>query len=143
MGSDVKTSSAKISHVKSRDGSPAKTSTNLGNKKKADAKQSKEKGEPLEKLAKVVENKKDSSSPSRTNGSDLQKQVEKMDDNQQINGKSLPDENLAKEPKKKKKDSSKPKEGEAEKEVPSSEKKSPHLSSTLVPRNNPVEKLKI
>ena len=66
-----------------------------------------------------------------------------MDDNQQINGKSLPDENLAKEPKKKKKDSSKPKEGEAEKEVPSSEKKSPQLSSTLVPRNNPVEKLKI
>merc|ERR1712037_746693 len=34
-------------------------------------------------------------------------------------------------------------EGEAEKEVPSSEKKSPQLSSTLVPRNNPVEKLKI
>merc|ERR1719507_1460513 len=56
--SDVKTSSAKSSDVKSRDGSPAKTLTNLGNKKKADAKQSKEKGEPLEKLAKVVENKK-------------------------------------------------------------------------------------
>merc|ERR1712212_590208 len=66
--------------------------------------------------------------------------------NRQMEGKSQPDE---KEQKKKKKDSSSPsKGGEAEKEVEKkteslSEKKSPQLSSTLVPRNNPVEKLKI
>jgi len=154
--SDVKTSSpksssletcpVKSSDVLSQDGSSAKTSANLGNKKKADAKQGKEKWEPPEKIPKVVEKKKDSSSSVKTNGSDLQK-----DDNQQINGKSQSDQNLAKEPKKKKKDSSSPsktKEGEAEKEVEKktgllSEKKSPQLSSTLVPRNNPVEKLKI
>jgi len=154
---DVKTSSIKSSEVKtspddkSRDESPAKASVNLGNKKKADAKQIKEKEEPPEKLAKVVEKKKDIPSPSKTTGSDSQKQVEKKDTDQQSDGMSQPDENLAKEPKKKK-DSpspSKTKDGEPEKEevekkiVSSSEKKSPQLSSTLVPRNNPVEKLKI
>ena len=149
--SDVKTSPVKSPDVESRDASLVTTPVNLGNKKKADAKQSKEKGEPPQKLAKVMEKKKDLSSPSKTNGSDEQKQVEKKDDKQQTNGKSQPVQNVAKESKKTKQDSSSPfktKGGEAEMEVEkkgalASEKKSPQLSSTLVPRNNPVEKLKI
>merc|ERR1712181_136866 len=100
----------------------------------------KESGEPPEKLAKVLENKKDSSSHSKMKGDKVQKQVEKKADNEEIKEKNL-----------------KAKKGaEAEKEVEMetasssaketdlpTEKKSPQLSSTLVPRNNPVEKLKI
>merc|ERR1712032_657634 len=138
--SPVKTSPVKSSDIKSQDTSPAKTSLDLGNKKKANTQQGKEKGEPPEKLAKVVE--KDSSSPPKKKESNVQKQVEKKAYNQEIKEKNdQPDENLSKDPKKKKG-------AEAEKEVEketasSSEKKTPQLSSTLVPRNNPVEKLKI
>merc|ERR1712032_1184367 len=89
-------------------------------------------------------------SPPKKKESNVQKQVVKKADNQEIKEKkSQPDENFAKGPNKKKG-------AEAEKDVEmetasssgkktvlSTEKKSPQLSSTLVPRNNPVEKLKI
>merc|ERR1719220_158650 len=83
--SDVKTSPFKTSPVKSsaddkrQDTSPAKTSLDLGNKKKANRQQGKEKGEPHEKLAKLVE--KDSSSPPKKKESNVQKQVVKKADN--------------------------------------------------------------
>merc|ERR1712150_216378 len=94
----------------------------LENKKKAKTEQIKEKGEPAEKIAE-----------------------EKADD-QQISEKSQSD-NFEK----KQKDSSSPSktkgvQGEKnheKKTISSSEKKSPQLSSTLVPRNVAVEKLKI
>jgi len=146
--SPVKTSPVKSSDVKSQDKSSAKTSLDLGNKKKANTQEGKEKGEPPEKIAKLLE--KDSSSHSKKKEGNVRKQVEKKADNEEIKEKKgQPDENLAKEPKKK---IGAEAEKEVEKETASSsgkktelstEKKSPQLSSTLVPRNNPVEKLKI
>ena len=146
--SAVKISLAKSSDNKSQDTSPAKTSLDLGNKKKANTQEGKEKGEPPEKLAKVIEN--DPSSQSNKKEGNVRQQVEEKAGNQEVKEKkSQLDENLAEDPKLKK--------GvEAEKKVEketasssvkktdlSSEKKSPQLSLTLVPRNNPVEKLKI
>merc|ERR1711971_1172195 len=61
--SPVKSYPVKSSDVKSQDKSSAKTSLDLGNKKKANTQEGKEKGEPPEKIAKLLE--KDSSSHSK------------------------------------------------------------------------------
>ena len=124
----------------------ANASLDLGNKKKAKMEQIKEKGEPAEKLAKLQEKKMDSFSPSKTNRVSAEKLAEEKADDQQISEKSQSD-NFEK----KQKDSSSPSktkgvQGEKnleKKTISSSEKKSPQLSSTLVPRNVAVEKLKI
>merc|ERR1712181_98728 len=99
--SPVKTSPDKSPDVKSQDTSPAKTSLDLGNKKKANTQEGKESGEPPEKLAKVLV--KDSTSHSKKKEGNVQRQVEKNADNQEIKEKKgMSDDNLAKDPKKKK-----------------------------------------
>ena len=85
----------------------------------------------------MQEKKKDSFSPSKTNRVIAEKLAEEKADDQQISEKSQSDNFEKKQ---------KGVQGEKnleKKTISSSEKKSPQLSSTLVPRNVAVEKLKI